>query len=180
MYMDGARFFVGFDERRTSQQDQPFGPNLPFSTEQILHASKYSQREAPVRLTLAATPGDTTIYEDDLGELETRVALQTWGSPDAEAISAAAGWNGDRFRVLGTRNGTGIIWVTAWDTPQDAIEFERSLRRSWERAAAGVRGRRSQIDMLEVQGVKLVRLVDAPEGWAGWRRLPAIRLARPN
>ena len=178
-YLNGSEFVQQFEQLRASADQLPFNDNLPQSTEQILHISRYTRRERPVRITIAASSGDTTVYENDFGEFDIRTALQAWGASEGDAVAAAAGWNGDRFRVLGTPQGTALVWVTAWDTPADAQEFERLVRSGWERGARPA-GRRTAVDALEIDGVKVVRLVDAPDGWAGWRRLPAARLARPN
>lgn len=177
-YLDGAKFFVGFDGRRASAEEQPFGERLPTSTEQILHASKYTARERPARLAITPPGGDTLVIADDFGEFDTRVALMTWGIAEPEAVAAAAGWNGDRFALFGSRAGTALVWATAWDTAPDAQDFERTLRRAWEGAARGSTGRRWQIDAQDVGGVKIVRLVDAPTAWTGWRALPAVRVVR--
>ena len=180
-YLAGAEFMRSFDERRQRPDEQPYGDQLPVSTEQILHASKYTSRERPLRLGFPAPSGDTLVYDDDYGEFETRSLLMTWGVAEDVAVAAAAGWNGDRYEVLGTPGGTAIVWAVAWDTPQDAQDFERALRSGWTRAASARPGeaqRRWQIDTMDLAGAKVVRLVDAPSGWAGWRRLPAPRVVR--
>jgi len=174
-YVAGADFMRVYELRRSRAGEMPYGDRLPVSTEQILHPSRYFAGERPVRVTIGASPGDTTVYEDDFGEFETRITLETWGASEPDAVAAAAGWNGDRYRVLGM-GGTAIIWATAWDTVEDAAQFERLARRVWAgRARAGAR---RQVDVLEVGGVKVVRLVDAPTAWRGWRRLPAVRVVR--
>jgi hypothetical protein len=180
-YIAGAEFILGFETRRTDPDAQPFNARLPVSTEQILHASRYTAGERPVRVSLAPSPGDTLVYDDDFGEFGARVALRSWGVSEPEAIAAAAGWNGDRYVILGTRAGTALVWATAWDTPQDAVDFERTLRRGWARTAQGradAAARRWQVDTLGLAGVNVVRLVDAPAAWTGWARLPAPRISR--
>jgi hypothetical protein len=38
--------------------------------------------------------------------------------------SAAAGWDGDRYAVFeGPKNRLGLIWLTTWDSEEDAREF---------------------------------------------------------
>lgn len=178
-YIYGAEFMINYERRRARAGEMPYGDALPVSTEQILHPSAYTGGQHPARLLIGEpVAGDTAVYEDDFGEFEMRVALETWGIGAAEATAAASGWHGDRYRVLGTRAGTALIWVSAWDTPDDAAEFEAQLRRGWEswsrrRAASG---RRYTIERLTVGGVPVVRLVDAPQRWSGWNRLPVIRV----
>jgi len=180
-YLAGAEFILGFETRRTDPDAQPYNERLPISTEQILHASRYTARERPVRVAITPGPGDTLVFDDDFGEFGTRIALRSWGVDEPDAVAAAAGWNGDRYAILGSRSGTALVWAVAWDTPQDAVDFERALRRAWERTAEGrpeARTRRWLVQTLDVAGVKVVRLVDAPAAWAGWSRLPAPRVIR--
>ncbi len=176
-YLGGAEFMRGFEARRSRADEQPWGARLPISTEQVLHAGKYTSGERPHRLAFARTAGDTLVWDDDFGEFETRSTLLSWGAAEPEAVAAAAGWNGDRYEVRGTRGGTVVLWASAWDTAADAQDFARLLRRYWERATRGrPAGPRWQVDTLTVRGTPLVRLTDAPTRWPGWRRLPAVRV----
>ncbi len=181
-YLAGAEFMRAFGERRQSADEQPYGDRMPVSTEQVLRPGRYTARDVPVRLGFARAAGDTLVYDDDFGEFETRVVLRSWGLPEPEAIAAAGGWDGDRYEIRGTRAGTVVLWAVAWDSPQDALEFERAVRRAWERLArdrTDAAARRWQVDTLEVRGVPVVRFVDAPAAWRGWRELPAVRLTPP-
>ena len=185
-YLAGADFVRGFYQRRARADEVPYGERMPVSTEQVLHPGKYTARERPARIRLAAPAGDTLIYGDDFGEFETRIALETWGIGEDVAVAAASGWNGDRFAVLGTRSGTALVWVVAWDTPADAAEFAAALRSGWQRRTAAPVGRygtgrserRWQVDSLTINNVPVVRLVDAPAGWVAWQSLPAARVTR--
>ena len=177
-YLAGAEFIQAFDERRTRPDEMPFNDRLPVSTEQILHFSRYTANERPATVAIGPSAGDTLVYNDNFGEFETRVALESWGVSEAEATAAAGGWNGDRYSILGSSSGTALVWAVAFDTPQDAADFERVLRRAWSAAAQGARARRWTVENLDVGGIRTVRLVDAPNEWAGWRRLPAIRVTR--
>jgi len=185
-YLAGADFVRGFNERRARADEVPFGDRMPVTTEQVLHPGKYTARERPARIRLAAPVGDTLIYDDDFGEFETRIALETWGVGEDGALAAASGWNGDRFEILGTRSGTALVWVVAWDAPADAAEFAAALRTGWQRRTGARSGgygtgrseRRWQVDALTINGVAVVRLVDAPAGWAAWQALPEARVGR--
>ena len=182
-YLAGADFVRSFNERRTSADEQPYGPRMPVTTEQVLHPAKYSARERSVRLRIAPPAGDTLVYDDDFGEFETRVALETWGAGEAEALAAASGWNGDRYALLGSPAGTALVWVVAWDGASDAAEFEAALRAGWQRRTGAPQGRygrrgaerRWQVERLAVAGAVAVRLMDAPAAWAGWQTPPAVR-----
>jgi len=199
-YLAGAQFMREFDERRTSPDEEPYGPRMPISTAQILHASVYTARHFPERITFARPgPGDTLVYDDDFGEFETRVALETWGADEHAAIAAAAGWDGDRYEVLGSHTGTVAVWASAWASAAQADGFAGALAAGWgvghrtgPAAAAGPAGawgadytgaagaRRWRVERLTLRGVAVVRFVDAPAAWTGWRprALPALALSR--
>jgi hypothetical protein len=196
-YLAGAAFVRDFDARRSRADEQPYGDRMPVSTAQVLHPALYGARDLPERIAFSrASPADTVVYEDDFGEFDTRVALQAWGLDEAAATAAAAGWDGDRYEVLGSRAGTVVLWATAWTTASDADQFERALVAGWGRRTgaaaralgapqvggadygAGALARRWRVDRLTVRGTTVVRLVDAPVRWRGWRRLPAVTVAR--
>jgi hypothetical protein len=178
-YLAGAEFMKNFNARRSRPDEEPYGDRLPISTAQILHPDVYTSHQMPERLGFgAARAGDTLVYDDDFGEFETRIALETWGVNEAAATAAAAGWDGDRYELLGTPAGTVVVWALAWRTSDDAVQFERALRLGWARTHARAATRKWQVDRLAVGGVNVVRLVDAPARWKGWARLPDVALAR--
>jgi hypothetical protein len=196
-YLAGTAFMRDFDARRSRPDEQPYGERMPVSTAQVLHPELYGAREVPERIAFSRPPAaDTVVYEDDFGEFDTGVALQAWGLDEATATAAAAGWDGDRFAVLGSAAGTVVIWASAWMTASEADQFERALTAGWEKrtravgragAAPGARGedygsgagvRRWRVDRLVVRGAPVVVLTDAPARWSGWRRPPAVSVAR--
>lgn len=195
-YLAGAQFMRDFNARRSRPDEEPYGERMPVSTAQVLHPHVYTARQVPERIGFARSPArDTLIYDDDFGEFEIRIVLETWGVDTAAAVAAAGGWDGDRFEVLGTPAGTAVLWVSAWSTPLDAEQFERALVAGWARRTSpagqahppaggsgaeyrsGVEGRRWRVERLQVRGVSVVRLVDGPARWDGWTRLPALTLA---
>lgn len=104
----------------------------PVSTEQVLHPQKYLAGEQPVPVTVpdlgpALGSGWTPVATNDLGELGVRLLLS--GQPDSRsgATPAAVGWGGDTYRVWTNGDGTALVWRTAWDTSQDADEFQQTL-----------------------------------------------------
>lgn len=103
----------------------------PTSTEQILHPEKYLAGEEPTIIDVPDfTPeleGEWTVFDDNsFGEFQIRVILQGTSMSDAQAVRAAAGWNGDTYVVAGTETEDAIHWVSEWETDQDASEFARS------------------------------------------------------
>jgi hypothetical protein len=179
-YLAGAQFMHDFNARRTRTDEEPYGDRLPVSTAQILHADQYTSRALPERVSFGPDPGDTLVYDDDFGEFETGVTLKTWGVEPATAESAAAGWAGDRFEVLGSPHGTVVLWATAWRTDAEADQFEAALKDGWGRTHRGRGPQRWQVDRLRIRGVSVVRLVAAPAGWKGWAHVPAVALSHPG
>jgi hypothetical protein len=114
--------------------------NLPVSTEQILHPEKFVEGEKPIEVAAVPLPeafdSDWQIIADEaLGEWRT-YQLLSQGVDGAARLSedtsqkAAAGWGGDRYRVyFDPRNDqSALVAQWAWDTPQDATEFQQAMR----------------------------------------------------
>jgi hypothetical protein len=118
--------------------DAAFG-DPPQSTEQVLHAEKFSAREAPIKVDLPddlATrmgTGWSIVDEDTMGEHQTAIWLGS-GSI-AAADDASAGWGGDRITILGgPSDAWAIAWHTVWDSDADAAEFEVTAQAAVEKA----------------------------------------------
>ena len=125
-YLSGAEFIRRFKSRRPGQVVYR---DMPTSSEQILHESAYfgTPRDRPLRVTLPPLTGATSSYQNELGEFETRLFLfQQLGDQNA-AIRGAAGWGGDRYALVDTPQGRGLVWLSVWDTPVDAAEFHDLL-----------------------------------------------------
>ncbi|PYO72931.1 MAG: hypothetical protein DMD64_09030 [Gemmatimonadetes bacterium] len=150
---------------------------MPKSTEQILHPERYAAHDEPTELTFASGEADTVQWEDNLGEYETRLLFQQLLGNEGEATTLATGWDGDRYQVLGPKNDA-LVWYTVWDDAAAATRFAGGLQRAWAKRRAGVQtGRRGEVHQLVVDGRPVVRLVDAPTDWKGWRALPTVRLS---
>lgn len=172
-YLSGAEFTRRFKEARKGKA--PWEP-LPASTEQVLHFEKYVAGERPSVVELPPLLTGTKVYENNLGEFETRLflfeALQDLGT----SARSAAGWGGDRYVVANLAGGAGITWVTVWDTPVDAGEFRDAAQRAAQRrlGAAGTgaaekkrfegKGRVVEIAAATVQGKAAIIWTDVPAG----------------
>jgi hypothetical protein len=99
----------------------------PRTTEQVLHPEKYVMGEAAVDVRPPRLPpGFVPLTSGSMGELQTKTMLRACNSA-ADTARAAAGWGGDSF-VIGSRGGAGaLLWATTWDSPEDAVEFERAV-----------------------------------------------------
>ena len=120
-YLSGAEFVRNLKRRRPGRS--PFD-SLPVSTEQLMHVDAYfGRRDQPTEVTLPRPVGGTALYENTLGEFETRIFLFQHLDDQSAAVRGAAGWDGDRYVVVRTPRGDGIAWLTVWDSAVDAAEF---------------------------------------------------------
>ena len=200
-YLSGAEFMRAYDSANPGRV--PFA-DMPTSTEQILHPPLYlTTRDEPTTVTLPPPRGATAVHENTLGEFATRLFLYEHLRDQQGAISAAAGWDGDRYVILRTPRGEGIAWVTVWDSQIDAVEFyglsERTVDRRFGPSAARtlspaqagpgmtmgrsytVGGRSITVSTGEIGTRPVVVYVDVPAGdeWAVLD-LARIRLAQPE
>ncbi|HEY2374415.1 MAG TPA: hypothetical protein VGH98_00445 [Gemmatimonadaceae bacterium] len=174
-YINGAEFVRRFKEHEPGRL--PF-QDMPQSTEQVMHDRAFftTPRDAPIRITVPRIPG--TIYENTLGEFDTRLFLfEHLGDQDV-ASRAAIGWGGDRYAIVHTSGGNGLAWVSAWDSAIDAAEFVNALGEAFEKryrapaaksGAGGVRtyngsGRTVVVTPREIDGRNVVLVVDVPTG----------------
>jgi hypothetical protein len=115
----------------------------PRSTEQILHPEKWGQRDNPVTIdfpNLASEPdlaGWTVLESNVIGEFQWRMIFNEF-SLRALAVSAAAGWDGDRFAVLERNEDLLLLLYTTWDSEADADEFASAYRQLLPVKYAGV------------------------------------------
>lgn len=171
-YLSGAEFVRNFKARRPGESPLD---DLPVSTEQVLHPSAFfGTRDNPTRVQLAVR--GQLLYENTLGEFETRILLFEYTGNQNDAVRGANGWDGDRYALVRTPGGDALVWVTVWDTPYDAGEFrdlmQQGLERRYEVGGEGeatlrtfaARGRTLQLSTAESGGRPLVIFVDAPAG----------------
>jgi hypothetical protein len=190
-YLSGAEFMRQFKERRPGQT--PFR-TMPVSTEQVMHPERLLVAEdRPVRVRLPRPANATVVYENDLGEFETRLLLYQQLEDVAAAARGADGWGGDRYYVVNTARGAGLTWLSVWDTPVEAAEFRDALARALEKrfgvalssAADGTvlrlsaKGRAVEVIATDVQGYAGVLYTDVPAG-VGTRLIDArqVRVER--
>jgi hypothetical protein len=172
-YLSGAEFVRRF------QQHRPKGfilDSIPVSTEQILSESAYfgTPRDMPSVVTIPATTD--TAYEESMGEFGTRLFLFQHSQNNTLAVEAASGWDGDRYRIVRSPTGAGVVWVSVWDSAVDAAQFVDALGQAIGKryktsaptvAKSGVRkysgsGRTVVITPREIGGRNVVVYVDMP------------------
>ncbi len=127
-YTDGLYFCLEF---RTSENPwtniNRCYKRLPRSTEHILHPEKYLAKEPVWDCRI---PDFSSLLGDKwqekmnnvMGEFTCRIVFSAYNI--AGHASLAQGWAGDRYSVLQNEAGQrALIWLTKWDTLQDAKEF---------------------------------------------------------
>jgi len=176
-YLSGAEFYRNYRERKPGSV---IYKDMPVSTEQIIHPTAFfvTPRDNPTRVTLGTLSYASSVYQNDLGEFETRLFLFQQLNDQNEAVRGATGWDGDRYAVVNTPQGQGIVWLTVWDSPVEAGEFFHLAGQAVEarystKAAAGstdlvkkysAAGRTLQVSTLEIQGRPVVIYADVPAG----------------
>ena len=180
-YVNGADFVRRYKQRHPSRLSFD---SLPLSTEQVMHDEAYfgPNKSQPITVTLPPIAGN--IYENDLGEFGLRLFLFHHLKNIKTAASAAQGWGGDRYAVVKTPKGNGVVMVTAWDTPTDGAEFVSALTAVTGKRigdSTGVvpaanksetpnlrrytaKGRTIVIATREIDGRMVVSYVEVPEG----------------
>lgn len=168
-YVQGSEFVRWFQSHHPGEQ--PFGANLPRSTEQVLHPDRYEAHDEPIDLRFA---GDTVglLHEDTFGEFEIALLRSALRHDHGVDTDQAMGWGGDRLRVFRTPDGPALVWVTVWDEPRFALRFRSQVADPI--AALPRAGYRTGVTPLQLGGKAAIRIVIAPTGWGRWKALPAV------
>ena len=175
-YLSGAEFVRRFEAQRPGVSVLD---SMPISTEQILNEQAFfgEPRDAPTIINLG---GGSFVHEETMGQFGTRLFVYQHTRSQPDAVGAAHGWDGDRYRVVQAGDETALVWVTAWDTATDAAQFVDAVGQAIGRRyrtgapAMGRRGVRTYtgrertvvLTPFERGGKNLVMYVDAPAGSA--------------
>lgn len=176
-YLSGAEFIRLYKEKYPGKS--PFG-DMPASTEQVMHDDRFfGTRDTPTMVTLPP-PRGKVIYENDLGEFETRIFLYQHLKDRDAAYRGAAGWDGDRYVLFESGKGDALAWVSVWDTSVDAAEFFDLMDTSILKRFGAVKptsatettrvysagGRTIAVTASDIGGRPVVLYVDVPSGAA--------------
>lgn len=138
--------------------------DLPSSTEMIIHPEKYldGERDFPQAVKIdgleKALEGWTELSHNVMGEFQTQVLFRTV-MPKVKKSSVktvCAGWDGDWYAVY-ERPKDGrllLVWVSTWDTEDDAAEFATAYRKLLGRKYEGLE---------EVESTETLYVADAKE-----------------
>jgi len=127
-YLKGATFVSALWEEIEGRPD-PFGVNLPQSTEQILRPELAfgAEVDLPTELELVPIPGFESVYGNTFGQGELEVLLEQHLGPQGRAL--ATGWDGDRYALLeDSDGGYGLAWVSVWDSEGERDRFVQGFQ----------------------------------------------------
>lgn len=151
-YAQGASFVRALWRADPSSRRPPFGDLLPQSTEQVLDLrSLPDHRDEPTGIGHDAVDGWTPVYENTLGQFETRIFIEDVAG---EAGAGARGWDGDRYTLYAPVAGDVLVWTSVWDDAAAADSFARSAARV--PARLGRQGSARRIDIEGRPGVRIV------------------------
>jgi hypothetical protein len=190
-YVNGADFVRRYKQRHPSRMSFD---SLPVSTEQVMHDDAYFNKPKNEPITVGLPPLANKIYENNLGEFGVRLFIYHHLRDIKAAAAAAQGWGGDRYAVVRTPRGNGVVMVSAWDTPVDGAEYFRALTavtgkrfgdstgvvpaanksETSELRRYTAKGRTVVIATREVAGRMVVSYVEVPEG----ATVPIVDLSR--
>jgi len=158
-YADGAAFVQALWRQRGPDNGPaaPFGSLLPQSTEQVLDPARFlPEPDAPTELRFEAAAEWRAIFENTLGQFETRLFLEEHAGP---MPLAAAGWDGDRYVLLESMAGDRLlVWVSVWDAATQADSFGRMA--SFAMGAPPMAGR-GRVERFPLEGRPAVRILIA-------------------
>jgi hypothetical protein len=140
-YIDGA----GYVQRLwgSGERSDPFGPELPLSTEQILEPG--AEAPTPIELTVE---GAADVLDDVLGALEIRILLEeVAGLGAGEAWALASAWDGDRFVLVEPpEGGRALGSFVVWERRSARDRFVEAVRASEGRFGGPVSVEATELD----------------------------------
>lgn len=123
----------------------------PSSTEQVLHPQKYAVDEKPIHIDSVAAEAYlgareySPVYRTVLGELGVALVLETH-FPREDLTSASEGWGGDCLVVFRKEGAAPLVlWLSEWDSEEDAIEFQTQASRLSEKLVPAESGLRAPV-----------------------------------
>lgn len=170
-YVDGAEFLRSFD--KTHPGKVPFGSSLPASTEQILHADRYTNGDKPIPVRFTSDTAGV-IFEDTFGEFEIELLRAKLIGATTVRTDPAIGWGGDRLRVYRSAAGPALVWVTVWDEPRWAEQFRTQVAGPFSQHPRA--GYRITVEPEQLGGKAAVLIVVAPARWERWKSLPGAEI----
>jgi hypothetical protein len=131
-YVVGPSFVEAVEERGGWDAVDALYSDYPTSTEQVSSPSLYPDDE-PTNVTVPDRSSDqwerfdTDPVADTVGQASIQVMLQQNGAGSGGYKGPASeGWEGDSLVPYRNDAQYGYVWELAWETPEDAREFEQA------------------------------------------------------
>jgi hypothetical protein len=110
------------------------------ATADVLHPGRGPARVPEFSAPAPTVDGFPWVDEDVLGEQAIVVLVSMQTGKDDLALAAAEGWAGDRLRRWEADDGRGLTeWITSWESPAQAQEFDYAFGRSLDARLPGSR-----------------------------------------
>lgn len=151
---------------------QPYGANMPISSEEILAPGRVAQGDPPLAVTIVAP--DSAIFSEELGAAGMRVLLAEARGQQALDDPVVLGWGGDRYALYATPAGDALVWIAVFDAPGARDRALLALNGKWPAPRTGYR---TEVSVITVSGRPGLRLVAAPTDWRRWSALPTATAA---
>ncbi len=114
----------------------------PLSLHQVLHPEAYFAGELPAAIPFPVTPpGTRMVSRGRMGELGTRIALETCVEK-AVTKDLAVHWAGDAYTIVeGPKSSISLLWTTAWSggTAANVANAMKLVQPCWQEQAAAAR-----------------------------------------
>jgi len=161
-YVAGLEFLQVF-WRGPAGRTPPLGDAMPTSTEQILHPGRIGTASArspnPLRFDQTLPDEWVEVVRGGFGEFDILLFLREFLTMRELADQAAAGWDGDMYRLIDGHAGESLVWISRWDTPNDAREFAVAVERAFRARYEVDQGRSVSIRQL---GERVILVEDVP------------------
>lgn len=173
-YVDGTLFVHALRREGGFPRVDEAWRDLPKTTEQVLHADKWSAHEpalaVPAPTFAALGAGYTRVDEDTSGEGGLRIALEEWTATLGAAKAAAADWGGDRSAVVQNGKSMANALLVVTDAPPKGKPEDTFAKRAFEAVRPGLEKIPGKVtkdaDMICVERPKLGPLAVARKGRA--------------
>lgn len=172
-------YINGFDYVRRFKQRKRAGfplDSMPASTEQLMHEGAFFGTPPDVPSVVTLPPIANQVAQNNFGEFGTRLFIYQHTRDQDRSIRASNGWDGDRYAIVKTPQGNGIVWASVWDTPGDAAEFMSAIdqvmskrffvkpRVTGEQRRFETAKRTVEVDVREINGRPVVLYTEVPAG----------------
>jgi hypothetical protein len=172
-YINGFDYVTRFKAHKPGKQ--PFD-SMPVSTEQLMHDDAFFAKKKDVPSVVTLPPISGELSQNNFGEFGTRLFVYAHTRDQDRSIRASMGWDGDRYALVKTPQGNGIVWATVWDSQGDAAEFMSAIdavmakrffvkpRITGEKRHFETAKRTVDVDVREIGGRPVVLYTEVPAG----------------